>query len=465
MHENVDTGAHLEADVAIVGAGLAGLQAARVVTAAGLKAVVLEARDRIGGRVINFPIGGDAICEMGGMYVPPNDTRTREVLTELELDLFPTHNDGAHLLELGRGIRSYRGKTPRVRPLTLLDLGRARLKLNRSAKKVPITAPWTAPRAEELDTTDLAAWMDANVRTQEGRALLDVAITSVWAEDPHGLTLLAALSRLNEMKGFDNLTGVRGGLLQDRVVGGSERIAAAMAAGLDIVLKRPVSAIVDRGSSVLVHAGKTRVTARRAIVTVPPPLARRIRFEPGLPDTRRKALDGLPSGDVIKVGAVYDRPFWRERGLSGRALTAEGPLTATLDNSPPDGSVGVLTGYFPGARAREWSRRFPVERREVALATFERLFGPQAARPEQFFEKNWSTDRWARGCYQGLPVPGVVTECFPTFIEPCGSIHWAGTETTFESFGSMNGALISGDRAAGEVLAALSADHAELVAA
>jgi monoamine oxidase len=456
MFIDVDAGDRMEADVAIVGAGLAGLMAARVVAAAGLTPIVLEARDRVGGRVLNESLGEGAICEMGGMYVPPMDARLRALLTQLELGLFPTYDRGAHLLDLGRGVRSCRGKLPKVGPRTLLDLGRARFKLDRRAKQVPTTAPWTARRAEEWDTTDLGAWMDANVRTSDGRALLDVAITSVWAEDPHKLTLLAALSRLHEMKGFDNLTGVRGGMLQDRVVGGATRIAEAMAADLEIVFRCPVDGIVDRGSSVEVQAAATRVTARRAIVTVPPPLARRIRFEPGLGATRRRALDGLPSGDVIKVAAVYDRPFWRERGLSGRALTAEGPLTATLDNSPPDGSLGVLTAYFPGARAREWGKRSAPDRREIALTTLARLFGPEAARPERFLEKNWTADPWAHGGYQGLPAPGVVTDCFPTFIKPHGSIHWAGTETTFESFGSMNGAVMSGERAGREVLAALS---------
>jgi len=265
------------------------------------------------------------------------------------------------------------------------------------------------------------------------------------------------LSRIHEAGGFENLTQTRGGMLQDRVVGGATRIAETMAGGLDILYDRPVDTIVDHGSSVQLNAGAIRVTARRAIVAVPPVLARWIRFEPGLPESRRKALAGIPPGSVIKVALVYDRPFWRDRGLSGRALTVEGPITSTLDNSPPGGQPGVLVGFVPGARARALAKQSPVERRAAVLAAFAHLFGPEAAHPEQYLEKDWNADPWSRGCYQGLPAPGVVTELFPTFVEPVGRIHWAGTETTFESFGGMNGALISGERAAREVLASVSA--------
>ena len=276
------------------------------------------------------------------------------------------------------------------------------------------------------------------------------------------MNVLGALSRVHEAGGFDNLTGTKGGVLQDRVVGGATRAADLMAAELDVVLDAPVASINDTGSRVEVDAGEVRVTARRAIVAVPPVLARRIHFEAGLPETRRKALEHLPPGSVIKVAVVYDTPFWREQGLSGRALTSEGPFSATFDNSPPDGSVGVLIGFITGPRVAEVMRLSAAERRRAVLDSFARLFGP--AKPVQYLEKNWTADPWTRGCYYGMPTPGIVTECFPTWVDPVGAIHWAGTETTFESLGGMNGAVTSGERAAGEVLAALAVDVEPAVA-
>ena len=447
---------HREADVVIVGAGLAGLTAARRVAQAGLTPIVLEARDRVGGRTVNEPIGDGVICEMGGQFVANRDTRLRPLLAELGIDIFPVHDKGKHMLDVGRGIKHYKGTLPKVAPRTLLELGLARLRLDRSAKKVPAEAPWTSKHAAEWDRTSVGDWLDKHISTREGRTLLNTAFNALWANDPHGTNILGALARVHEAGSFDNLTGTKGGVLQDRVVGGATRAADVMASELEVLLDTPVESVNDTGSRVEVEARDVRVTARRAIVAVPPVLARRIRFDAGLPETRRKALDHLPPGQVIKVAVVYDTPFWREQGLSGRALTSEGPVSIMFDNSPPDGSLGVLIGFIPGPRVAEVMRLSAGERRQVVLESFARLFGP--VKPVQYLEKNWVADPWSRGCYYGMPTPGIVTECFPTWADPVGAIHWAGTETTFLSLGGMNGAVTSGERAAGEVLAALSVE-------
>lgn len=459
MHVLVDRGGRHEGDVAIIGAGLAGLMAARVVAAGGLRPIVLEARDRIGGRTVNEPLGTDDVIEMGGQYVACRDSGLRTLIDELGLRTFPVYDSGHGLLELSRGPRRFRGSIPRVPALTLLDLGRARWRMDRSARAVPTHAPWDAPRAEECDRTTFGAWLDANVRTRDARALLHTAFSAIWAHDPAAVNLLGGLSRIHEAGGLDNLTAVRGGVLQDRVVGGATRIAEVIAdeLGDDAVLCGcPVDTIVDHGSSVEVHAGAMRVSARRAIVALPPVMARRIAFEPALPATRRRALDCLSPGSVTKFAAVYERPFWRERGLSGRSLTIHGPVTNTLDNSPPDGGAGVLVGFVPGPRSLALAQRPQRQRREAVLDTFARMFGPEAGRPERLVEKDWTADPWSRGCYYGMPGPGVMTALMPSFTQPVGSIHWAGTETTFRSLGGMNGAVLSGQRTGDEVLAALS---------
>jgi monoamine oxidase len=448
-----------EADVAVVGGGLAGLMAARVVAQAGLEPIVLEARERIGGRLQDEPIGDGEIVEMGGQYIGPRDQRLRALLAELGIDTFPVNDSGLHLLELSGGIRRYRGSVPRVAPLTLLDLARARRRIDRCARRVPTVAPWEAPDARKWDEMTFEQWLDGNVRTSDARALLDGAVRMIWGEDPHGVGLLSALTFVNTAGSFKALGVARGGLLQDRVVGGSQRLAKAIAEELDgrILCGCPVEGIVDNGSSVEISAGAVQVTARRAIVAAPPALVRRIRFEPAQPALRLRALESIPLGAVIKIAAVYERPFWRERGLSGRALSLEGPVTGTLDNSPPDGRAGVLMGYVPGERGRQLGQRSPRERRDVILGTFERLYGPDALRPELYIEKDWTADPWSQGCYFGLPIPRALTELLPTFAQPCGSIHWAGAESAFGAFGSMDGALQSGERAANEALNTVSA--------
>lgn len=448
-----------EADVVVVGGGFAGLMAARTVAAAGLEPVVLEARDRVGGRIVNAPVGDGAVVEMGGQWVAHRDERLRALLGELGLEMFPVWDRGRHLIELDRGVRSYRGSVPRIRPRTLIDVARARLKLDRAAKRVPAAAPWEADRAREWDAMVTSEWFDENVRTPEARALLDTAIATIWGDDPHGVNMLSTLSFISTAGSFDGLSATRGGLLQDRVVGGSARLSDALAAELGerVVYGCPVEAVVDRGSSVEVEAAGVRVSARRAVVAVPPGLALDIRFEPGLPAPHRQALESLPLGSVIKVAAVYERPFWRERRLSGRAVTVEGPITSTIDNSPPDGNPGVLVGFSPGRRSRALRELPEAERRAAVLDTFTRLFGDEAASPQQYVERDWNAERWTGGCYFGLPGRGVMTSLLPAFGQPFGSIHWAGTETAFGSYGGMDGALISGERAGTEAVEAIDA--------
>jgi monoamine oxidase len=456
MCPQTETVEHLEADVVVVGAGLAGLMAARSLVQAGLEPVVLEARSRIGGRIVDEPVGEGSVAEMGGQWIAPRDRRLRALVEELELELFATYDRGWHLIDLGGGVRHYQGTVPRMRPRALLDIAHARWRLDRYARGIAHEVPWEAASARAWDEQTLGSWLEENLRTRDGRSLLDVAIATIWGEDPHGVNLLSALSFIHQAGNFNALAGTRGGLLQDRIDGGAARMVCLLAAALGdrIICNQPVEAIADRGDHVEVEAAGITVTARRAIVATPPGLAARIGFEPGLPPTRRQALSSLPLGAVVKIAAVYEQPFWREDGLSGRAITVDQTLTSTLDASPPEGP-GVLMGYAPGRRARALAAQPESERRAAVLASFERLYGPSVKHPDVYIEKDWAADPWSRGCYFGLPTPGSMTTVLRTIAEPVGSIHWAGAETAFESYGSMDGALLSGERAAAEVLRAL----------
>lgn len=449
----------LEADVAIVGAGLAGLSAARAVRAAGLEPVVVEARGRVGGRTVNEPIGDGKVVELGGQWIGPTHRRISSLAAELGIGSFPTYDRGARVLELGHRIRRYGGQIPPVSPRALLDLGWARARLDRLARTVPAHAPWGAPRARELDGQTLGTWLAGNVRTSEARALLGVAIASIWSAEPHEVNLLQALAYISAVGSFEALAGVRGGLQQDRVVGGSARIAQQLALELDgrVLLDRPIETVADTGAAVELRGPGACVRARRVIVAIAPASATRLRFEPALPPARDQALQRLPMAAVVKVAAVYERPFWRRHGLSGQAITERGPVASTFDNSPPDASPGVLIGFVPGARARAFARMPSGERRNAVLDTFGRLFGPDARRPERYIEKDWAADPWTRGCYFGLAAPGALTGVLRELADPIGRVHWAGAETARESYGGMDGAVISGERAAAEVIAALTA--------
>ena len=451
-------GAGTDADFLVVGAGLAGLVAARELVATGRSIVVLEARDRVGGRILNEAIGGGQVVEVGGQWIGPTQDRVAALARSLGIETFPTHSRGDNLIEWRGRVRRYRGSIPRLDPATLLDLGQARLRLDRLARTVPLEAPWRAPRAARLDAETFAAWIRRNVPTRGARTLLELATQAIWAAEPGELSLLHVLFYVRSGGGFDRLIGVEGGAQQDRFVRGSQRLALALAEELGparVRLASPVRALEqdDGGVRAIVDGGEP-VTARRAIVAVAPALAGRIAYRPELPARRDGLTQRMPHGSVVKCMAVYPRPFWRDAGLSGHATSDRGPAHAIFDNSPPGDAPGVLLGFLEGRAARELGRAPAAERRAAVLGTFERVFGAAAGRPEAFVERAWAEEEWTRGCYGGFFGPGGWTEYGPALREPVGRVHWASAETATVWCGYMDGAVSSGERAAREVLRA-----------
>lgn len=462
--------AELDTDVAIVGAGLAGLTAARRLAAAGVEAVVIEARDRVGGRLLNEEIGGGKVVEVGGQWIGPTQERIAALAGELGIGTFPTHDEGRHLLEVEGRRTSYSGSIAAARPGLLRDLSRAvsphallefeaaRARLDRMARRVPLERPWEAPRATAWDGQTFATWLRRNVRTAAARTLFELLTEAVWAAEPSDVSLLHVLFYSRSGNGLGSLLGTGGGAQQDRFHGGSQLIALAIADQLGperVRLGAPVRAIAHGVGGVGVAADGLSVQARRAIVAVPPTLAGRIAYDPPLPGRRDQLTQRMPQGTVVKTMAIYETPFWRAEGLSGQAATDVGPARVVFDNSPPDGSPGVLLGFLEGRLARQWGARPAAERREAILAGHARLFGERAARPERFLERVWAEEEWTRGCYGCLMVPGGWTEYGRALRAPIGPLHWAGAETATVWNGYMDGAVGSGERAAAEVLAAL----------
>lgn len=251
------------------------------------------------------------------------------------------------------------------------------------------------------------------------------------------------------------------GAQQDRVVGGSVRVAQRLAEGLDVRLDSPVQRITQHprqpdsgttGVTVTTRTGES-CTADRVIVAVPPTLAGRLDYDPVLPAWRDQLTQRVPAGTVIKCFATYPTPFWRGEGLNGQAVSDTGPVKVTFDVSPPDADVGVLLGFVEGGAARRWQRLSPPERREQVLDCFARYFGDRAQRPSSYLEKDWSAEEISRGCYGAVFGPGVWTNYGPVLREPCGRIHWAGAEYAVEWAGYMEGAVRSGVRTAEHVLA------------
>jgi monoamine oxidase len=465
MTDTVD----VDVDVVVVGAGFAGLAAARDLVAAGRSVAVAEARDRVGGRVVNHPLGdgvvggvdgrSDAkIVEMGGQWVGPTQDRILSLAKDVGVETFPTYDTGARVLHFKGKRGTYRGTIPRINPAVLAEVGRVQARLESLAKRVPLDAPWTAARAGSWDAQTFATWLRRNTLSGSARMLLSLGIEAVFACEPSDVSLLHVLFYAHSAGSFQRTIDTANGAQQDRFVGGPPLVCTRMADALGeevVFLSSAVRRIEVRGERVAVLADGRHFTGRRVVVSAPPLLAGRIQYDPPLPPWREQLTQRAPMGSVIKCQVVYDEPFWRADGLSGQATGDGEGARVVFDNSPPDGSPGVLLGFLEGDEARRLARVDEATRRQAVVDSMARYFGPRAARPAGYLELDWQREAWTGGCYGTLFGPGVWTRYGPALREPVGPIHWAGTESATVWSGYMDGAVQSGQRAAAEVLATL----------
>jgi monoamine oxidase len=455
-------------DVAIVGAGFAGLTAARDLRRAGKSVIVLEARNRVGGRALNKEIGGGDISERGATFVGPTQDYILALAKELSVAKFRTFVNGDNVYVNSAGKRSTYSDTGPTGsappdPAILPDLARAVVSIDRMSTEVPVDAPWEAPNAAEWDQQTLATWLRDTSDNPQFRDLVSIATRAIFGSEPSELSFLfvlfyvAASGNEDNPGTFERNFNTRDGAQMWRLAGGSQRICLRMARELGdrIVLRAPVRSIAQHDHRVILHTRRFDVHAKRAIVAVPPTLAARIAYHPRLPSKRDQLTQRLPQGNLIKATAVYDEPFWRDAGLNGSVVSFDGPANTTFDDSPHDGSKGVVFGFIGGNQARSFSAMTESERRAAVLANFRKYFGQKATRPREYFETNWAEKTWTRGCPVGIAGPGTLTQYGPAIREPVGKLHWAGTETSTFWNGYMDGAVRSGKRAAQEVLDSL----------
>lgn len=461
-----------DVDVVIVGAGLAGLTAAKQLTDGGADVVVLEARDRVGGRTFNHEFtqgtAAGAVVELGGQWVGPTQDRVLALAEELGIGIFPQYNSGESVTFMS-GERLPFPEDDASWGLTgetLEEAGRNQQQLEAMATKVPLDAPWSAANAAEWDSMTFETWIRDNVEGEDAQQFWRTVVPGVFSCETTELSLLHFLFYIHSGGLLDRMISVASGAEESRVSGGSQAIALALHERLGdrVVLNAPVTAIEHGGDGVTVAHDRGSVRGRRAIVCVPPPLASRIRYSPALPARRDHATQAVQMGSVIKFQIAYERPFWREDGKTGLIcwMDADSPILVAYDNCPEDVRCGVMLGFFEGAQARKYASATVEERRQVVMDELEPALGPKVREPIEYVDQDWAAEEWTRGCYGGRLLPGGWTEYGPALSEPVGRLHWAGTETAAIWNGYMDGAVRSGERAATEVSEALRGEGVAL---
>lgn len=346
-----------DVDVVVVGAGLAGLTAARALTAAGRRVRVLEARDRVAGRNLGEHLANGVSVEMGGQWIGPTQTEVLALVDQLGLDTFATYDDGDGLTLYRGTVTRYSDATFGLTEAAAVEVGRLQQELEALADGISLSSPWTSPDAADLDRQTLDEWLRTHSDNPEALAFWNAVVPALFSAQPAEMSLLHFLFYIKSGGMIDMLVATTAGAQEMRVVGGTHQISERMAVelGPDVVrLNSPVHTIRHDGDQVTVVFDGGTLTAARVIVAIPPTLAGRLRYQPALPASRDGLTQQIPMGSVIKVQVAYPTPFWREAGLNGFAFNLDDELDVTLDNSPADDQCGVLVGFsrahMPGPR-------------------------------------------------------------------------------------------------------------------
>lgn len=451
------TSTEITRDGVVVGAGPAGLAAATRLKDAGLTVAVLEARERVGGRTWTDDIDG-ATLEIGGQWVSPDQTALLELLDELGLETFERYREGesVYISRLGERTR-FTGDIFPVAEDTQAELVRLIGMIDALAAEVDPDRPWAHPRAAELDAVSFEAWLAAQTDDQEARDNIALFIGPAMLTKPaHAFSTLQALLMAASAGSFSNLVDADF-ILNRRVVGGMQQVSIRLAEllGDDVHLGAPVRRIRHDADGVLVEADGVAVRARRVILAHAPVLYSRIQFDPPLPRRQHQLHQHLSMGLVIKVHAVYDRPFWREDGLSGTVFSPYQLVHEAYDNTGYGEERGTLVGFVSDAHADGAFELPDAERRERILDSLAAYFGPAARDPLVYYESDWGSEEWTRGAYAASFDLGGLHRYGADLRTPVGPIHFACSDMAGEGYQHVDGAVRMGRLVADTIAAEL----------
>lgn len=444
----------LNRDVVIVGAGVAGLTAANDLKKAGLSVAVLEARDRAGGRLWTDVIDG-AMLEIGGQWVSPDQDALIDTVAELGLETFSRYREGDSVYVGPDGVaKRFTGEMFPVSPETEAAIAEITERLDAMVAEIDPDRPWAHEKAAEWDSISWDAWL--RTQTDDDEAVRNLAFATgpaMLTKPTHSFSLLQSLLMAASAGAYSHLVDADF-ILDKRVVGGLQQVPLLLAErlGEDVFLEQPVRTLEYGDDGVTAVADGMTVRARFAILALPPNLYPRISFVPALPRLQHQMHQHLSMGFVIKVHAVYDRPFWRDKGLSGTAFSPYELSHEAYDNTNHGDERGTLVGFVSDRHADDVFRISAEERKERILESLSHYYGPEAKDPIVYYESDWGAEEWTRGAYAVSFDLGGLHRYGADLREPVGPIHFACSDMAGAGYQHVDGAIRMGRLAASNII-------------
>lgn len=441
-------------DVVIVGAGLSGLNAARLLAKAGKKILVLEAQERVGGRTWSHQIGQNDFIDVGGQWIGKGHDYMYQLVAEAGLKTFPTFNQGKNIMRINGNNASFKGDVPPLNLFTLLSTQKVLNKLDKKSSKILLETPWLSENAFEMDQQSLGNWIDETISNKKARILIKRAAEGELCQSVDNVSLLQVLTSARATGSFRQAEKVEDGALRDRILGGAQGVCNFLYSQVknSVKLNCPVSFVNQMENHILIGNADFSVKTKKVVITAPFPIVKNIKFTPELPNEKQILINSMEMGTVIKSHAVYITPFWRDKGFSGSSNCLDELVDISVDNSVSGSDRGIITSLIHADRAKALLKLSEQERKEVLLKAYSNLFGEEAMKPVMFHDYSFTNNPWIGGAYSGYFKNGIFSKYGEHIAKPFGNIHWAGTETSTLFKGFMEGAVLSGERVAKEIL-------------
>lgn len=449
-------------DVVVIGGGISGLSAAKLLAEHEVNVLVLEARERVGGRTYTVRNEHVDYVDVGGAYVGPTQNRILRLSKQLGLETYKV-NVNERLVHYVKGkTYPFRGAFPPVwNPIAYLDYNNLWRTMDNMGKEIPADAPWEAPHAVEWDTMTMKDLIEKICWTKTARQFASLFVNINVTSEPHEVSALWFLWYVKQCGGTTRIFSITNGGQERKFVGGSgqvsERIMQLL--GDRVKLRSPVTYVDQSSENITVETlNRELYECRYVISAIPPTLTAKIHFRPELPSERNQLIQRLPMGAVIKCMMYYKEAFWKKKDYCGCMIIEdeEAPISITLDDTKPDGSLPAIMGFILARKADRLAKVHKDIRKRKICELYAKVLGSQEAlHPVHYEEKNWCQEQYSGGCYTAYFPPGIMTQYGRVLRQPVGRIYFAGTETATQWSGYMEGAVEAGERAAREVLNAL----------